>query len=398
MSRPEILRRRDSADHAKVGFIELFFDLVFVFAITRLSHSLLEHFTLEGAAQTAFLLLAVWIVWMWTTWAANWLDAKSAAVRILLLVLMGAGLVMSASIPQAFGDKGLYFALAYAFMHNARNAFTVWALRNGAENERRNFQRIQVWLLISGALWITGAFFEGDARWLIWGLALFAEIGSPWWGFRTPGMGRSTTRDWTVDPAHMAERCGLFIILSLGESIIILGATFSGLHWDVVHFTAFMAGFAAAVAMWWIYFATAAERAEDAFAHHEDAGRIARAAYTYAHIPIVAGIILSAVADELFLAHPGGHAAMGTLAAIMGGPALFLFGNACFSRMATGRWPSSHFVALAALGLAFVAGFYLAPLASGLNAAIILALVAFWESTRVEKPAEKTAKESGAAP
>lgn len=381
-----ILRARQGEGHARVGFIELFFDLVFVFAITRLSHSLLAHPTLEGAAETLFLLLAVWIVWMWTTWAENWLDARHAAVRILMLVLMGAGLVMSAAIPDAFGGRGLVFALAYVFMHNLRNAFTVWALRKGAANERRNFQRIQAWLALSGVLWIAGAFVDGEARWAIWSLALLTDFAGPWCSFWTPGMGKSTTADWAVDPAHMAERCGLFVILSLGESIIILGATFSGHDWDAAHFAAFGFGFAGAVAMWWIYFATAAERAEHAFAHHADAGRIARAAYTYAHIPIVAGIILTAVADELLLAHPTGHAEAALLMTLTGGAALFLAGNAVFSRLATGRWPLSHLAGVAGLAALWLAGAHLSPLMAGGAVAALLFLVALWESRRDAAP------------
>lgn len=376
----DILRPRSGEGHARVGFIELFFDLVFVFAVTRLSHTLLERLTPEGAAQTAFLLLAVWIVWMWTTWAANWLDARSRAVRIMLLILMGAGLVMSASIPEAFGARGLSFALAYAFIHNFRNAFTVWALRKGAKNERRNFQRIQVWLLIGGALWIAGALNDGAMRWALWSAALFAEIGSPWWGFYTPGLGVSSTKDWAVDPAHMAERCGLFVILSLGESIIILGATFGGLHWTGATVAAFAVGFVIAAAMWWIYFATAAERAEDAFEHHDDAGRIARAAYTYAHIPIVAGIILTAVAGELLLAHPTGHVSRETLSTLTLGPELFLIGNALFSRMALGRWPFSHLAAVAGLALLYGGGAASPPLAVGGLVTAGLLAVAVWET------------------
>ncbi len=319
MSQSGVLRSREGAGHAKVGFIELFFDLVFVFAVTRLSHLQLEHQSLEGAAQTAFLLVAVWVVWMWTTWATNWLDSRASIVRVLFLVLMGAGLVMSSALPEAFGERGLVFALAYAFMHNLRNAFTVWALKDGEKRERRNFLRIQFWLVVSGVLWIAGGFAEGDMRWGLWIVALFAEIGAPWWGFRTPGMGASTTRDWTIDPGHMAERCGLFVILSLGESIIILGATFTGLPWDGAHIAAFALGFLVAISMWWIYFATAAERAEQAFENHPDAGRVARAAYTYAHIPIVAGVIIAAVAVELLLAHPTGHTEPPLIAALCAG-------------------------------------------------------------------------------
>lgn len=375
-----VLRDRAAPDHGKVGFVELFFDLVFVFAITQLSHGLLEHLTLEGALETGFLMLAVWAVWMWTTWAINWLDTTHAAVRLMLFAVMAAGLVMSISIPEAFGARGLPFALAYAFMHLIRNAFTIWALRAGSPAERRNFVRIHVWLTIGAALWIAGAFADGPARWAFWAGALLAELGSPWWGFWTPGLGASTTADWQVDPAHIAERCGLFVIIALGESIIMLGATFAGLHWDAAHAGAFALGFLGAVAMWWVYFVTTAEPAEHLFAAHADPGRVARAAYTYAHIPLVAGLVTVAVADELVLAHPAGHVAPAILAATLGGPALFLAGSALFRRLLCGGFPASHLVGLTVLGLAIPAAPHMSPLALAAWATGALVIVAAWET------------------
>ena len=126
-----LLRSRGAKDSSKVGWVELFFDLVFVFSVTQLSHLLLADLTWNGAAEATFLMLAVWVAWMWTTWAMNWLDTRHAAVRVLLFVLMAAGLVLSAAIPEAFGERALAFACAYVVIHNARTLFTVFALRGG---------------------------------------------------------------------------------------------------------------------------------------------------------------------------------------------------------------------------------------------------------------------------
>jgi len=120
---PGLLRSRNS--HARVTFVELFFDLVFVFAVTQLSHMLAEHLTLAGALQTLFLLLSVWWVWMYTCWFTNWIDPDKPSVRILMFLLMLAGLLMSAAIPNAFGHEGLLFAIAYAFIQVVRSAFMV---------------------------------------------------------------------------------------------------------------------------------------------------------------------------------------------------------------------------------------------------------------------------------
>src|SRR6187401_2267373 len=124
---PSLIRAADDAAH-RVSFFELFFDLVYVFAITQLSHGLLEHLDLQGFAQTLILLLAVWWAWVYTTWATNWLDPDSTLCLLMLIGVMGAGLVMAASIPEAFGEAGLAFALAYAAIQVGRSSFVLWAM------------------------------------------------------------------------------------------------------------------------------------------------------------------------------------------------------------------------------------------------------------------------------
>ncbi len=382
-----LLRSRTGDHHGRVGFVELFFDLVFVFAVTQISHLLLEHPDLEHALQSAFLLFALWIVWIYTTWATNWLDTERAPTRLMMFALMAAGLVMAAAIPHAFDERGLYFAAAYALAQNGRNLFLLAALEQGKASERRNFQRIQVWMLISGALWIAGGLAEGSARWALWSAALLCEFGSPWVGFWLPGMGRSTTQDWGIDPDHIAERAGLFIIIALGESIILIGAAFAAAdQWDLIHLNALAGAFVGAAAMWWIYFATISEEAHEALAHHDDPGRIGRVAYTYAHIPMVAGIVLSAVGNEMLLAHPTGPTDFVTALILIGGPALFVLGSLWFFWVFCSEPPKSHLAGLAALAvLGFVAPL-VEPVWLGALTSLILVGVAAWETFGYERP------------
>src|SRR5262249_28309424 len=206
--------------------------------------------------------------------------------------------------------------------------FMLWALKRHDEGNYRNFRRITVWRVAGAACWIAGGFLAGEARLGIWVLALAIDTTAPLVGFYVPGLGRSTTADWIVEGSHMAERCALFVIIALGESILITGATFAGLGWTATAFAAFANAFAGSVAMWVIYFNIGAERGSQAFAASTDPGRIARAGYTYLHIPIVAGIIVAAVADEIALTHPLGHTSGASAAVILGGPALYLAGNA----------------------------------------------------------------------
>lgn len=373
-----LLRTRDG-HHARVGFVELFFDLVFVFAITQISHTLLEHLTWAGAAQAAFMLAAVWWAWIYTSWATNWLDPERAPVQVALFVLMGVGLVLSAALPHAFEETGLWFAAAYVAIQVGRTLFMLWAVRSDAML-RQNFQRIAVWLMLSAVFWIWGGLASPEQRPLIWLAALAIEYVSPALYFWVPGLGRAHTEDWTVEGGHMAERVGLFIIICLGETLLISGATFAGLEWTTEVWIAFGSAVLSTVGMWWLYFSQAHEAASEVIASSSDPGRLARKAYTYSPILVIAGIVVVAVSDELVLAHPGGHVSPAAALSLLGGPALFLLGTA------VATWAIWQKVAWARLaGVAVLAaGWFMVPMATPLwlsvgSTAVLLAVGA-WET------------------
>ena len=375
----KLLRVRGGHEHGKVTFVELFFDLVFVFAVTQLSHLLLAHFTPLGAAQTILLLMAVWWAWIYTSWITNWLDPETTPVRLALFALMLIGLLLSASIPKAFEARGLAFAAAYALIQVGRTLFMLWAVGSGSDRLIRNFQRILCWLLLSAVFWIAGGLAEGHLRLALWMIALGIEYISPSLGFWTPHLGRSTTVDWDIDGGHLAERCGLFIIIVLGESILVIGATFTGLEWTPATIGAFTASFVSSVAMWWIYFNIGAEAASRRIIDATDPGRIGRLAYTYIPIFIVAGIIVTAVADELVLAHPTGHTDAKTVVALLGGAALFLIGNILFKRATANRIPLSHLAGLALLAVLVPVSHIASPVLFSAATSLVLVLVAVWE-------------------
>lgn len=211
MTKKPLLRERHEHEHARVTYVELFFDLVFVFAVTQLSHAVIGHPTGLGLLHAGLLLLAVWWAWVFTAWVTNWMDPERTRVRVMLFVLMAAGLVLSAAIPDAFGKRGLVFACAYVFIQVGRSLFfLVGVWREPAH--RLNFIRILAWLSLSAVFWIAGAFQQGEARLLIWAVAMAIEYASPAMGFWTPGLGRSSSTDWVVEGGHLAERCALFTI------------------------------------------------------------------------------------------------------------------------------------------------------------------------------------------
>ncbi len=388
-----MLRVRDPGEHARVTFFELFFDLVFVFAITQLSHGLAEHLDFEGAFHTLILLLAIWWLWMYTTWATNWLDPNHLAIRVMLVGVMFAGLIMSAAIPEAFnsGDRGLVFAVCLVAAHLLRSGVTAFATRRDLLLSR-TFERIFIWFTLEAVLWIAGGVAGGDARVALWVSALVFSYAGPPAGFWTPFLGRADASDWnSIEGTHMAERCGLFVIIALGESLLITGATFSGLEWTTATVAAMAAAFGTSVLMWWVYFDRTAEAASDLIGHSDDAGRFARLAYTYIHIPIVLGIVLTAVGDEIVLAHPTGDSHLSTALTVAGGPAVFLAGYILFKRAISGRFFAPLLFAQATL-IVLLAGYpVLSPAVLSVGCTIVLVVLAIW--LRLLHPATATEEE-----
>ena len=375
--------------HARVTNAELFFDLVFVFAVTQLSHTLLHHFTLLGAVQVTLLFLAVWWVWVYTTWVTNWLDPEQTPVRILLFLLMLGGLVLSMSIPKAFEERGLWFAGAYATMQIGRTAFWLLATPKHRTLVRYNAIRILAWLCFSAVFWILGGLAEGEMRLYFWIVALAIEYVSAAVRFWTPGLGFSSVEAWAVDGGHMAERCAGFIIIALGEAIVVQGATFAELTWTPENVTAFLSALTGSIAMWWIYFHKGAEAGSEKLAKSAESGRLARLAYTYLHMPIVGGIILTAVADELVLKHPGGHSDAKTVLAAVGGPLLFLVGTILFKHAIRGFLQLSHGIGIIAFAATGLFGRDLSPLWLSILTTAIMIMVAVWESVSLRsKPQE----------
>jgi low temperature requirement protein LtrA len=381
--RGSLMRERVEGGHHRVTYVELFFDLVFVFAITQISHTLLAHFTPLGFLQVSILFLAVWWVWIFTSWITNWLDPEQTAVRVLLFVMMLAGLVLSTSIPKAFEERGLAFGIAFAAMQAGRTAFMFYAVPAERRALRINFVRIFTWLAVSGVFWVAGGLAHGEMRLLLWAVALAIEYASPAAGFWTPGLGRSSVRDWSVEGGHMAERCALFIIIALGESVLVTGATFANLKWSAEAIGAFLVAFTGSLAMWWIYFHKGAEAGAHNIAQAKDPGAVARLAYTYLHMPIVAGIVVVAVGDELVLAHPSGHSDAKTVLSILGGPLLFLVGTILFKHTIHGRWQLSHMVGIAALVVLAPFGHHLSPLILSSMTTAILLMVGLWEAISI---------------
>jgi low temperature requirement protein LtrA len=307
------------------------------------------------------------------------------------------GLVLSTSIPKAFESRGLWFAAAYAAMQVGRTLFWVFSTPPTRPLARMNAARVLVWLSISAMFWIAGGFAQGQQRLIFWAIALAIEYVSPAVRFWIPRYGASSLTDWIIEGGHMAERSAGFIIIALGESIVVTGATFADLPWTLATVTAFLSAFIGALAMWWIYFNKGAEAGSEQISKSSEPGRLARLAYTYLHMPIVAGIILAAVADELVLTHPADHSDLKTVLSAIGGPLLFLIGTILFKHTFRRFLQLSHGVGIVALCILawFASG--LSPLMLSILTTAILVVVAVWESVSLKSNAAEAQSDATSA-
>ncbi len=372
---PRDVLRSEAADAHRVTYTELFFDLVFVFAVTQVSHVLLHEQSALSLLHTVMLAMVVWWVWMFTTWASSWLDPETGPVRALFVVLMLLGLLLASAIPEAFGDRAVLFAVSLVLMQLSRSVFTFFAFRGAQRDHAVNFVRIIVWHAVAGALWITGAFLPDEARLVVWLIALAVDYIGPRLRFWTPGLGRSQLSTWNISGTHMSERVSLFLIIALGESIVVTGAAFSTAPLDVVHLGAFLAAFAGTVLLWLLYFAHAQRGGSEYLEGAAERGLIAQTAYTYIPLLLVLGIVLSAVADGLVLEHPTGRPEPWTTGLLCGSAIVYLIGLLLFRRATGMRWSLTVVVGALALGVLWLLGGLLPTAAVAWTVNVVLAVV-----------------------
>src|SRR3954452_563768 len=357
--------------------LELFYDLVFVFAITQVSHLLLDDLTWRGAGRAALVLLVTWWAWNYTTWVTNELDPDSSVVRGVLIALMLASLLMAVAIPEAFGAHGLLFAASYVAIQVGRHAFLTFATATAGTIERLRAGRILVWFVAGGVLWIAGGLVDGTARTLLWVAALAIDYAAPavtfWLPFRPP----LSMTSWQVETSHFAERFQLFVIIALGESIVITGATTSELALDAARLAAFALAFLGAAALWWLYFDYVARIAQRRLELAEDRTRLARDGYTYPHVLMVAGVIVAAVGDELVIAHPTHVLPAEEVAAVVAGPAIYLLAHVLF-RLRMAGWLSRQRLGggVACVAVGGVVAFAPALVLAGLLVVVLAVVIA----------------------
>jgi low temperature requirement protein LtrA len=312
----------------RVTPLELFFDLVFVLAITQCTALMAETPTWRGLGQGLLVLGVLWWSWVGYAWLTSVVDPEEGVVRFAIFAAMAALLVAALCVPQAFGDLALLFACSYAVVRAAQIVLFTVASRDDPAL-RRSVAGLAVGTAIGSGLLVAASFTDGPLQGGLWALALLLDMGEPFL-FGSEG--------WRLRPGHFAERHGLIVIIALGESIVAIGvgAEF-GVDAGVV--VAAVLGMAVAAALWWLYFdvvALVAERRLSRAAPGREQNEMARDSFSYLHFPMVAGIVLLALGLKKTLGHVGDPLELEPAAALLGGTALYLLAHVAF------RWRNVH--------------------------------------------------------
>jgi len=262
------------------------------------------------------------------------------------------GLLMSTSIPEAFGERGLLFAVAYVTMQVGRSLFASFAMARHNPSGASNLRRLTLWFAIAGVFWIAGGIAGDPAiRLGLWALAVGIEYAAASLRYRLPWFEDSDADVWELSSGHLAERAALFMIIALGESLLVTGRFFADHEITPEAVAAFLAAFTGTVLLWLVYFNRAERRGRRFLEESDEPVQVARYSYTYVHVVLVLGVVLVAVADELVLNHPLEGSDGLTPLLIYAAPAIYLLGNLWFKK-STGTFPlASHLVGLVPLAL-----------------------------------------------
>jgi len=316
--------RRD----ARVMPLELFFDLVFVLALTQCTALMADQPTWEGLVKGVLVLAVLWWAWVGYAWLTSVVDPEAWLVRTTMFAAMAALLIVALAVPEAFGDLALLFACAYAFVRIAHIALFVIIGRDDPAFLRSTIG-LGIGTAVGFSLLVGASFADGVLQGLLWAIALALDVGEPF-VFGSEG--------WHLEPGHFAERHGLFVIIALGESIVAIGIGAEH-HVDAGVAVAAVLGIAISAALWWLYFdvvALVAERRLHNAAPGKERNEIARDSYSYLHFPMIAGIVLLALGLKKSLEHVGDPLHVEPATALLGGLALYLLAHVAF------RWRNVH--------------------------------------------------------
>ena len=358
----------------RVTPLELFFDLVFVLAITQCTTLMARTPTWAGLGKGLLVLGLLWWAWTGYAWLTSVVDPEEGSVRLAMFGAMAGLLVVALCVPQAFGSEALLFACAYTVVRAAHLLLFGLASRDDPDLRYSTITLARS-TAVGAALLIGGAFAGVEARGAMWGLALALDMIGPFF-FGAEG--------WRLAPGHFAERHGLIVLIALGESIVAIGVgSQAGVDAGVV--AAAVVGVAVAGALWWLYFdvvALVAARRLAKASEGRERNEIARDSFSYLHFPMVAGIVLLALGLKKTLGHVEDPLATVPAVALLGGTAIYLLAHVAFRMRNVHRFSTERLLCALLLLALLPAGFELPSLATlGLVAAALAVLIVY-ESRR----------------
>ncbi|RLP86456.1 low temperature requirement protein A [Micromonospora sp. CV4] len=367
------LPARGRGDPAHPAYLELFFDLVYVFALISLAEELATELTWTGIAQTLVLLLAFTLIWALTVWVRDTLDQARSAVQVLFIGTVAASLLLAATVPDAYGNRGLLFAITYVTIRLGSNVYTLLFVREPFHRSRS--VRVLLWEAIATIAWIGGAVLDETDRLILWAVAIGIEYASAALGWPVPRLGRSHSEEWRLTAERLSERYRQFVIVALGASLFVTAETFSRSDFGAPRVWALVVVFLIVVLMWRIYIYRAGELLTEAIAKSARPSLLGQSA-AVTHLIMVAGIGGAAVTSKLVIDRPFGETPPSWIAVILGGPALFLLGRGVLDYTVFARVSRSRLVGLVLLGGVAPVTYLLPPLVVALLAMIVLAAVA----------------------
>jgi low temperature requirement protein LtrA len=293
---PLVAEASETEEERKTSYLELFFDLVFVFAFTQVTALILEDTSVEGFLRSALVLAMVWWAWSAYAWMTNAIDIENSVTRLIIFAAMAAGFFMALAVPDAFQDEAGWFAVAYFVARILNSALYAWGSR-GVPGQLAAVLRLSPWFLLAALVALIGGFVDPDYRAWVWLASLVIDV---------VGTLTVARAEWHVSPSHFAERFGLIVIIALGESIVAIGIATVGLERDATYALSVIVAFAGVAGLWWAYFDFTAAAAARSLGRAAPAARgpLARDVFTFFHYPVVLGIILYAVAAKKTLEQP----------------------------------------------------------------------------------------------
>ncbi|MET8525931.1 low temperature requirement protein A [Micromonospora sp. NPDC005172] len=373
----DLLRPPDSAGRAT--FLELFFDLAFVVALTRVSQRFVElngdagWALVAGLGRTLLLFLALWLIWSHTTWITSRYEPERSVIQAVVVGTMFAGLVMAVTLPRAMEERAVPFVVAYLLVMVVRPMVIAAALRG--HPRRLVAFRLSAWAVLSAPIWLVGAFGPERLRLPLWAVALGVDYLAWFLGWPLPRLGAAAVAHWRIAGTHLADRYQQMFLIALGESILVIGVVFSGRYYSPERAAAFTVAFVTSALIWRIYFHRAGLLLTEALGRADQPASLGRVSER-THLLIVLSVLLTSVGYELVIDDPFGEPRPEWLLFVVGGPALFLVGRLRLEYEVFGRFSRSRTIGLVVLLLVAPALTRLPPMVGLCVVAGVLTLVA----------------------